>query len=131
MTTAATGTEQLPAGTKIIFVLGGPGSGKGTQCDRIVAKYKLTHLSAGDLLREAVKTGGWQTTLGDWETGKPPSVDLETIMKEGKLVPQEVTTSGFTPSYQNHSAYPCIRLTARSLTSEDGGSKCYALSVSL
>ena len=55
---AASGTsEKLPAGTKIIFVLGGPGSGKGTQFDRIVAKYKLTHLSAGDLLREEVKSG--------------------------------------------------------------------------
>ena len=72
-------TEQLPAGTKIIFVLGGPGSGKGTQCDRIVAKYNLTHLSAGDLLREEVKSGS--------ETGQK----LEGIMKEGKLVPQEVS----------------------------------------
>ena len=78
---AASGTsEKLPAGTKIIFVLGGPGSGKGTQCDRIVAKYKLTHLSAGDLLREEVKSGS--------ETGK----QLESTMKEGKLVPQEVMT---------------------------------------
>ncbi len=71
---------QLPAGTKIIFVLGGPGSGKGTQCDRIVAKYKLTHLSAGDLLREEVKSGS--------ATGQ----QLESVMKEGKLVPQEVST---------------------------------------
>ena len=75
--TSATG--QLPAGTKIIFVLGGPGCGKGTQCDRIVAKYKLTHLSAGDLLREEVKSGS--------ETGQ----QLESVMKEGKLVPQEVS----------------------------------------
>ena len=71
---------QLPAGTKIIFVLGGPGSGKGTQCDRIVKKYKLTHLSAGDLLREEVKSGS--------ATGQ----QLEGVMKEGKLVPQEVST---------------------------------------
>lgn len=70
---------QLPAGTKIIFVLGGPGSGKGTQCDRIVKKYKLTHLSAGDLLREEVKSGS--------ATGQ----ELESVMKEGKLVPQEVS----------------------------------------
>ena len=70
----------MPAGTKIIFVLGGPGSGKGTQCDRIVAKYKLTHLSAGDLLREESKSGS--------ETGQT----LDSIMKEGKLVPQEVSS---------------------------------------
>lgn len=71
--------DQLPPGTKIIFVLGGPGSGKGTQCDRIVAKYKLKHLSAGDLLREEVKSGS------------PTGQELEGVMKEGKLVPKEVT----------------------------------------
>lgn len=38
----------------IIWVLGGPGSGKGTQCDKIVAKYGFTHLSSGDLLRAEV-----------------------------------------------------------------------------
>lgn len=38
----------------IVWVLGGPGSGKGTQCDRIVAKYGFTHLSSGDLLRAEV-----------------------------------------------------------------------------
>ena len=73
---------RLPPNTKIIFVLGGPGSGKGTQCSRIVAKYKLTHLSAGDLLRAEVKAGS--------ETGQ----QLETYMKEGKLVPQEVCIVG-------------------------------------
>ena len=72
---------RLPPNTKIVFVLGGPGSGKGTQCSRIVAKYKLTHLSAGDLLRAEVKAGS--------ETGQ----QLETYMKEGKLVPQEVNTA--------------------------------------
>lgn len=71
--------DRLPPGTKIIFVLGGPGSGKGTQCDRIVAKYKLKHLSAGDLLREEVKSGS--------ATGQ----ELESVMKEGKLVPSEVS----------------------------------------
>lgn len=35
--------------------LGGPGSGKGTQCDKIVKKYGLTHLSSGDLLRAEVE----------------------------------------------------------------------------
>jgi cytidylate kinase len=37
---------------KVVFVLGGPGSGKGTQCAKIVEDYGFTHLSAGDLLRE-------------------------------------------------------------------------------
>ena len=77
---SAPGTaDRLPPGTKIIFVLGGPGSGKGTQCERIVAKYKLKHLSAGDLLRAEVKSGS------------PTGQELESVMKEGKLVPKEVS----------------------------------------
>ena len=37
----------LPDDARIVFILGGPGSGKGTQCERIVAKYGYQHLSAG------------------------------------------------------------------------------------
>ena len=69
----------LPADSKIIFVLGGPGAGKGTQCEKILVEYKdigVQHLSAGDLLRDAVKNG---------------NTELEAIMKEGKLVPMDVT----------------------------------------
>jgi UMP-CMP kinase len=35
----------------VLFVLGGPGAGKGTQCANLVRDYNFTHLSAGDLLR--------------------------------------------------------------------------------
>ncbi|NP_001279064.1 adenylate kinase isoenzyme 1 [Callorhinchus milii] len=62
---------------KIIFVVGGPGSGKGTQCEKIVAKYGYTHLSTGDLLRETVSSGS--------ERGKK----LSAIMEKGELVPLE------------------------------------------
>lgn len=41
----------------MIFVLGGPGSGKGTQCMVLVKKYGFIHLSTGDLLRDEVKSG--------------------------------------------------------------------------
>lgn len=75
---STTGTPAL-SNAFIIFVLGGPGSGKGTQCDMIVKEYGFKHLSAGDLLREEVKKG---TELGK---------ELEGIMKEGKLVPTDVT----------------------------------------
>lgn len=39
---------------KVVFILGGPGSGKGTQSAIICKNYKFVHLSAGDLLREEV-----------------------------------------------------------------------------
>ena len=42
------------AKAKVVFVLGAPGSGKGTQCARIVETYGWQHLSAGDLLRQEV-----------------------------------------------------------------------------
>ncbi|XP_065172154.1 adenylate kinase isoenzyme 1 isoform X1 [Atheta coriaria] len=62
----------------IIWVLGGPGSGKGTQCDKIVAKYGFTHLSSGDLLRAEVASGS------------PRGKDLSDTMAKGALVPMEV-----------------------------------------
>jgi len=70
-------TEELK-GKPIVFVVGGPGSGKGTQCEKIVEKYGFTHFSSGDLLRAEVVSG---SEKGDW---------LKKIMEKGELVPQEV-----------------------------------------
>jgi adenylate kinase len=65
------------AGKQVVFVLGGPGSGKGTQCARLVEKYGFTHISAGDLLRLEVQSGSAR--------GK----EIDDIMKRGDLVPME------------------------------------------
>ena len=59
----------------VIFVLGGPGSGKGTQCGRLVDEFGLTHLSVGELLREARTSGSSDGKL------------IDEYIKEGKIVP--------------------------------------------
>uniref|UniRef100_A0A8D1CZZ3 Cytidine/uridine monophosphate kinase 1 n=1 Tax=Sus scrofa TaxID=9823 RepID=A0A8D1CZZ3_PIG len=67
---------------KVVFVLGGPGAGKGTQCARIVEKYGYTHLSAGELLRDERKNP-------DSQYGEL----IEKYIKDGKIVPVEITIS--------------------------------------
>ena len=56
-------------------ISGGPGSGKGTQCDRIVGKFGFTHLSSGELLR------------GEVLSGTPRGMQLFRVMEQGLLVP--------------------------------------------
>lgn len=65
---------------KVCFVLGGPGSGKGTACEYLVKKHGLAHLSAGDLLREERKREG--STYGEL---------IETCIVQGTIVPVEIT----------------------------------------
>jgi adenylate kinase family enzyme len=59
---------------RIVFVIGGPGCGKGTQCKRIVQNFKYVSFSTGDLLRQYVK---------DKKDGYE---DIDNQMKEGKLI---------------------------------------------
>lgn len=72
-------TMTSKAWKNIIFILGGPGSGKGTQCLKLAKDYNYAHISAGDVLREEVAKG---TSLGK---------ELETLMKEGQMVSSETT----------------------------------------
>ncbi|KAI0303452.1 UMP-CMP kinase [Multifurca ochricompacta] len=64
----------------VIFVLGGPGAGKGTQCSLLVEKYNFSHLSAGDLLR--AEQDRPDSHFGDL---------IRTCIREGTIVPMEVT----------------------------------------
>lgn len=61
-----------------LILFGPPGSGKGTQSERLIAKYGLKHLSTGDLLRSEITA---QTPLG---------IEAKKIMDKGQLVPDEV-----------------------------------------
>ena len=49
-----------------IVIFGAPGSGKGTQSERIVEKYGINHISTGDVLRAEIKNG---TELGKTAKG--------------------------------------------------------------
>nr|GAT57579.1 UMP-CMP kinase [Mycena chlorophos] len=64
----------------VIFVLGGPGAGKGTQCANLVEDFGFCHLSAGDLLRAEQHRQG--SEFGEL---------IQTCIKEGTIVPMEVT----------------------------------------
>lgn len=62
-----------------IIILGPQGSGKGTQAGNIAKKYKLEHISTGDIFREHMKN---KTELGK---------KIEEIMQSGNLVPDKIT----------------------------------------
>ncbi|KAJ6675154.1 UMP-CMP KINASE [Salix viminalis] len=65
--------------TVVVFVLGGPGSGKGTQCPKIVEHFGFTHLCAGDLLQAEIESESENGTM------------IHNFKKEGKIVPSEIT----------------------------------------
>jgi UMP-CMP kinase len=69
-----------PDDVTVVFVLGGPGAGKGTQCANLVKDYGFTHLSAGDLLRAEQERPGSQ--FGEM---------IKDYIKNGLIVPMEVT----------------------------------------
>lgn len=62
-----------------MIFLGPPGAGKGTQSEKIVEDYNITHISTGDIFRAAIKN---QTKLG---------LEAKSYMDAGKLVPDELT----------------------------------------
>lgn len=61
-----------------IVIFGAPGSGKGTQSERLVKKYGLKHVSTGDLLREEMQA---KTKLG---------MMADSYISKGQLVPDDV-----------------------------------------
>lgn len=61
-----------------IVIFGAPGSGKGTQSDKIIAEYGVAHISTGDVLRAEIKAGS--------DLGKTAAA----YINEGKLVPDSL-----------------------------------------
>ena len=62
-----------------LILFGPPGSGKGTQSEKLIAKYGLKHLSTGDIFRSEISN---QTELG---------LKAKSFMDAGQLVPDSVT----------------------------------------
>lgn len=62
-----------------LILFGPPGSGKGTQSEKLIAKYGLKHLSTGDIFRSEISN---QTELG---------LKAKSYMEAGQLVPDAVT----------------------------------------
>ncbi|CAD8183477.1 unnamed protein product [Paramecium pentaurelia] len=63
----------------VYFILGGPGSGKGTQCELLSKNLKYVHLSAGQLLRNAIKNNSEHKST------------IENCINNGGIVPSHVT----------------------------------------
>ncbi len=73
-----------------IVIFGAPGSGKGTQSEKLIEKYHLTHLSTGDILRNEIKNN---TELGEL-TSK--------YMAKGQLVPDSVVIEMLDKLFDQH-----------------------------
>lgn len=73
-----------------LILFGPPGSGKGTQSEKIIEKYGLVHLSTGDLLRSEIAD---QTPLG---------LEAKKLMDVGQLVPDEVVVGMISCSLDTH-----------------------------
>jgi len=73
--------KKMLGNPKITFVLGGPASGKGTQCAKLVEEFGYKHISVGDLMRAEVDKG---TKEGE---------KIKKIMAVGGIVPHELTVS--------------------------------------
>lgn len=66
---------RLRSGFRVCLVMGGPGSGKGTLCDKLVENAGITHYSSGEMLREEIASGS------------PLAKAIESMMEQGQLVP--------------------------------------------
>ena len=66
---------------RVLFILGGPGAGKGTQSEKIVENYKCIHLSVGELLRTERQRG----------SESPHAELIESCLVAGKIVPVEIS----------------------------------------
>ena len=73
--------QEIRIKMKNIIIFGAPGSGKGTQSDKLIAKYGFNHISTGDVLRAEIKNG---TELGK---------TAQQYIDQGQLIPDDLMIS--------------------------------------
>lgn len=70
-----------------LIIFGAPGAGKGTQADLIVKKYRLTHISSGNLLRAEPRTGAIGKSIQKYQDAGqlvPDSITIKLVEKAAK-----------------------------------------------
>lgn len=80
MSTKQSSSEAFPRSFSVIGVLGGPGSGKGTQCKLLAQVFKFSHISIGDVMRQEMK-----------REGSEYATIIEQNMRAGTVAPKEIT----------------------------------------
>jgi adenylate kinase len=77
-----------------LILFGPPGSGKGTQSEKLISKYGFKHLSTGDILRSEIAN---KTALG---------LEARSLMDRGQLVPDEVVIGMIRTALDNNPGVP-------------------------
>lgn len=73
-----------------IILIGPPGAGKGTQCQRLVDHLKVPHLSTGEMLRSAIRSG------------TPEGLEARRFVDKGQLVPDQLIVGMIQKRLQEH-----------------------------
>ena len=91
----------------VVFILGGPGTGKGTMCELAESQLGWTHLSTGELLRAEIETGG------------PNAEMIDNLLAGGNLAPDDITVNLLKAAMEK-----VIRTTGRKNFLLDGFPRC-------
>ena len=101
---------------RVVFVLGGPGAGKGTQSELLLKNYPCLHLSAGQLLREEVK-----------KEDSPHGAVIAERLEAGQIVPVEISLSLLEQAMKKETRKSTVFLVdgfPRNFDNLDGWTKC-------